>query len=144
LEEAQRQIKERKIEAEKLQVEVANQRQRLDNILSYSLTFAEHLPGLKEVTNAINKATNHHANELWIREELGRQKILLAVEERQKVLDFFTALGLLKKEPDGEIGFGERYKYEKDKVLGGYNSAPGLNKNKSLPRGVSVRSEPVR
>lgn len=137
MEEAQR----RKAEAEKLQLEVADQRRRLEEILSHSLTFAEHLPGLKEVTNAINKATNHHASELWIREELGRQKTSLAVEERQKVLDFFTALGLLKKDPDGQIGFGERYKYEKDKVLSSYNSASDVNKSKSLPRGVRVRSE---
>lgn len=63
------------------------------------------------------------------------------MEERQKVLDFFTALGLLKKDPDGQIGFGERYKYEKDKVLSSYNSASDVNKSKSLPRGVRVRSE---
>ena len=138
--EARRQLNEKNSEAEKLQFEVADQRRRLDDILSHSLTFAEHLPGLKEITHAISKATNHHANELWIREELGRQKISLAAEERQRALDFFTALGLLKKEPDGQICFGERYKYEKDKVLAGYKNPPDLNRSKSLPRGVSARS----
>lgn len=101
-------------------------RRMLDEISSRSIEFAEYLPGLKAITNAINKATNYQANETWIWEEFKRQEKSFPSEAQQLMLNFFLSLGLIKRDNSSNITFGDRYRYVKDKVLGAYNNSPGI------------------
>lgn len=101
-------------------------RRNLDEISSRSIEFAEYLPGLKAITNAINKATNYQANETWIWEEFKRQEKSFPSEAQQLMLNFFLSLGLIKRDNNSNISFGDRYRYVKDKVLGAYNNSPGI------------------
>lgn len=102
------------------------QRRILDEISSRSIEVAAHLPGLKVITNVINKSTNHQASETWVWEELTRQASSIRQEELQKMFNFFLALGLIKRDANNNIGFGERYRYAKDAVLGMYNNSPEI------------------
>lgn len=110
----------------KVNFESDERRRTLDEVSSRSLEFAEYLPGLKAITNAINKTTNYQADEAWIWEEFNRQEPSFLREDQQKMLNFFLALGLLKREPNSKITFGERYRNVKDRVLGDYNNSPGV------------------
>lgn len=101
-------------------------RRAFDDASSRAIEFAEYLPGLKAITNAINQATNHQASEIWILEEFNRQEPSFSRGEQQKMLGFFLGLGLIKKESNGNITFGERYQYAKDKVLGKDSNSPGI------------------
>lgn len=101
-------------------------RRALEDALNRAIEFAEYLPGLKAITNAINQATNHQANETWIWEEFNRQEPSMPREDHQKMFNFFLGLGLIKREPNGNITFGERYRYVKDRILGMYNNSPGI------------------
>ena len=111
--------------SEKLQREKDAQWQILDEISNRSVEFAENLPGLKAITNAINQSTNHQANDAWLREEFKRQEPSFSNEEMQMCFDFFLALGLIKKGTDGHITFGDRYRNVRKRVLGMYNNSPG-------------------
>lgn len=101
-------------------------RRAFEDASNRTIECAEYLPGLKAITNAINKATNHQAHETWILEELNHQESSLSKEVQQKMFSFYLGLGLLKREPNGNITFGERYRYVKDKVLGMHNNSPGI------------------
>jgi hypothetical protein len=101
-------------------------RRALEEAANRSIEFAKFLPGLKSLTNAINQTTNHQANETWILEEFERQEPSYTREDRQKMFNFFLGLGLIKREANGNIGFGDRYRYAKDSVLGMYNNSPEI------------------
>ncbi len=114
--------------SEKYRRESEERQRSLDEILSHSLQFAAHLPGLKAITNAINRTTNFQANEAWVREELKRQEPTVTDEDQSKMINFFLALGLIKRDSNNNVMFGDRYRYEKDKILGLYNNSPGPKK----------------
>lgn len=106
-----------------------NYRRSLDEITNRALEFAEHLPGLKTITNALTKADNHRADELWLREEFCRQEPSLLSEDtqtQQKMFSFYLALNLIQRESSSYIVFGEPYRYAKDKVLGTNNNSPEI------------------
>jgi hypothetical protein len=111
-----------------LRVNLENDEHRrlLADISERSIEFAEYLPGLKAITNAINKTTNYQANEAWIWEEFKRQEKSFPSEAQQLMLNFFLAIGLIKREANGNITFGDRYRYNKDKVLGMHNNSAGI------------------
>jgi hypothetical protein len=101
-------------------------RRALDEISSRSVEFAEYLPGLKAITNAINKTTNYQADETWIWEEFNRQESSFSSDDQRKMFNFFLAIGLIRRESNNKIAFGEQYRYAKDKVLGIYNNSPEI------------------
>lgn len=101
-------------------------RRTLDEISNRSIEFAEYLPGLKAITNAIAKTTNYHANETWIWEEFKRQEKSFPSEAQQLMLNFFLAIGLVIRDNNGNITFGERYRSAVGRVLGMYNNSPGI------------------
>lgn len=98
----------------------------LDEISTRSIEFAEYLPGLKAITNAINNARNFQADGTWLRDEFRRQEPSVNTENLEKMINFYLAIGLIKRDSDNHITFGDRYRFSKDKVLGIYNNSPGV------------------
>lgn len=105
------------------QIERENEksRQDLEEIKNISLHVAKFLPGLKELTVSIHRATNFQADEGWLRESISRQFGANTTEDHQLMLRFYIALGLFKKTGDGNITFGDQYKFAKDKLLSNPN-----------------------
>lgn len=99
--------------------------QSLDEISNKSLQYADFMPGLKAITNAINKLDGYVADEAWVREEFHKQEPSFARDSYQTVLDFLLALGIIKRLDGGKLGFGDRYRHSKDRILGAYNNSPG-------------------
>lgn len=99
---------------QRVQMESEGRKQKLDGIYSCSVDFAKYIPGLKEITLTINNTTNYKANESWLKEEFKRQTPSVSGDVRRKNFDFLLALGLIKKESDGVITFGERYQHVRE------------------------------
>ena len=121
-------VKNQKEQLSRSQRENNDQRHSLDEIENSSFNYIKFMPGLKAITNAIDKANNYQADETWVIKELKRQEPSLGDEDRQMMMNFFIALGFIKKDADGHVVFGKRYSFAKDEVLGMYNNSPGPKK----------------
>lgn len=111
--------------ARTLETQLQLVKQALDEISNRSLAYVDYMPGLKAITNAINKVDGYVADEAWVREEFHKQEPSISRDGYQNILDFFLALGIIRRVDGGKLGFGDRYKYAKDRVLGAYNNSPG-------------------
>lgn len=121
-------VKNQKEQLSRSQRENSDQRHSLDEIENSSFNYIKFMPGLKAITNAIDKANNYQADETWVIKELKGQEPSLDDEDRQIMMNFFMALGFIKKDAEGHIVFGKRYRYAKNEVLGMYNNSPGPKK----------------
>lgn len=121
--ETDRDAKNEQIQSLNSQLQIA--RQQLEEISNKSIAYAEHIPGLKAITNAINKMDGYVADEAWVREEFHKQEPSFSKDGYQTMFDFFLALGIIRRIEGGNLGFGDRYKFAKDRILGLYNNSPG-------------------
>lgn len=126
--EARRSFDECQSTIHRLQSDIASRRETIEKIENKAIGFAEYIPGLKEISIAINKATNFQANKGWVNEEFKRLKPNWSDEQRGMALDFVIALGLIEEDSTGHMVFGKRYQFAKGRVIGMYDNSPGIEK----------------
>lgn len=80
---------------ERVQRDSESRQRRLENIESKSVDFAKYIPGVKEISIAINRSTNYQANEAWVKTELKRLQPGWDDIERQRMFDFAMTLDAL-------------------------------------------------
>jgi hypothetical protein len=127
-EEAERSFDECQTSLRRIQSEDTFRRQAIERIENKAIEFAEYIPGLKEISIAINKSTNFQANKGWVNEEFKRLKPSWSDGQRGLALDFVMALGLIEEDSTGHMVFGKRYQYAKDRIIGTYDNSPGIEK----------------
>lgn len=109
---------------EKADRDRASLESRLKEIESHAFSISSKLPGLKAIVKVIEEAKNHQAHEQWAKKEIKKQENALSEEDIIATLNLYICLGLIKRDNEGYLTFGDRLLYGRGGILGLYPNSP--------------------
>lgn len=109
---------------EKVDRERSSLESRIREIESHAFSISSKLPGLKAIVKVIEEAKNHQAHEQWAKKEIKKQENTLSDEDITATLNLYICLGLIKRDHDGYLTFGDRLLYGRSGILGLYPNSP--------------------